>query len=158
MGALAGQCPRHPETLQLPPREFNKPLSTEPATLGLVLWRRKWTNESEPAGEARTGANTLPLSPNTSKASSSLGEGHSCSQLAETVSQLPFRTQHLLSHPRTDRSDRSSLWKAVHLWVSTLPFPLSFSCPQESLKLPVFQTSMTISTSLVCAPPLCPCV
>ena len=58
--------------------------------------------DSEPAGETRTGANNLPLSPNPSNASSSLGEGHSCFQLAEPVSQLPFRTQHLLSHRPTD--------------------------------------------------------
>lgn len=55
--------------------------------------------DSEPAGEVRTRANTLPLSPNRS----SLGEGHGCFQLAEPVSLLPFRTQHLLNHPRTDR-------------------------------------------------------
>lgn len=111
----------------LPPRAFNKRLSIEPTMPGLVLQRRKQTNKSlqvrpEP---------TLPLSPDPSNASSGLGEGHSCFQLAKPVSQLPFRTQHLLSHPRTDRLSGR---QAVHLWVSTLPFSrrsLKASCVRD---------------------------
>lgn len=43
-------------------------------------------------------APTTYLSPNPSNTSSCLGERHSCFQLAEPVSRLPFRTRHLLSH------------------------------------------------------------
>lgn len=107
LGALAHPCLQHQETLGLPPSAFNKCLLIEPTMPGLVLQMRIMDKQesTEPAGEARTGANTFLFSPSPSNASPSLGEGHHCFQLADPVSRLPFRTQHPMSHPRMARTD-----------------------------------------------------
>lgn len=124
-------------------------LSIEPTMLGLVLLRIKWTNK-------RVSLQVRPeLEPTLCPSLPTLAVWERvASSWQNQYPNFHFRTQHLLTHPHTDcLSGRQFTSGFQHC-----PFPLSFSCPRESLKascVPDFRDHLNISHVCPAPPPRC---